>query len=433
MLKGRKYGLGIWGLALGYFSFYIPYSAFTKTLSEGVWLGMDGSVSGFELLPATAIATGITMPLITTMLGWWKYAGRRDILGLSIPCPSFWTFISGISFAVIIATTTLAYTFNGISIVFALLLMRGGVLILAPLLDVTLNRKVRWFSWAALLLSLTALGIALGEVGGYTLSLAAVLNLAAYLGGYMVRLQSMTRFAKSEHQNANKRYFVEEQMVAMIALVSIPLIFAVVGIGDIMMDLRRGFTTFLASNLVGPALLIGFFYACLGIFGTLIYLDRRENTFCIPLNRCSSLLSGIAASFALTFVLGHRPPSSIELIATGLILISILVLSPLHHFGAYLGKVKIAFTESPSTSLGSLMTFTRRARELAAFRIPQTLTAENGFTLGKGTHEHDHIISEAGRADHPASRYEGPSAPRRHSHRSSSGDEDSPAEVQQLS
>ena len=139
MLKGRQYGLGIWGLALGYFIFYIPYSALTKSLSDGQLPGMEGSVSGFELLPATVIAVAITMPLITTMMGWWKYLGHRKILGLTIPCPNRWTFLSGISFAVIIATTTLAYTFSGISIVFALLLMRGGVLILAPIVDATLD------------------------------------------------------------------------------------------------------------------------------------------------------------------------------------------------------------------------------------------------------------------------------------------------------
>ena len=49
--------------------------------------------------------------------------------------------ISGVATAVIIGTTTLNYTFVGISILFALLLMRGGVLILAPVVDTLLGRQ----------------------------------------------------------------------------------------------------------------------------------------------------------------------------------------------------------------------------------------------------------------------------------------------------
>lgn len=390
MLKDRKYGLGIWGFALGYFIFYIPYSALTKSLSNGQLPGMEGSVSGFELLPATVLATAITMPLITMIMGWWKYIGCRKILGLNIPCPNRWTFLSGISFAVIIATTTLAYTFSGMSIVFALLLMRSGVLILAPIVDTTFDRRVRWFSWAALLLSFAALAVVSAEVGGYTLSVAAALNLGAYLTSYTFRLQFMTRFAKSMDQNVNKRFFVEEQMVAMIALVMIPLVFALIGIGDVMMELRRGFTSFLGSDLVGLGLLIGFFYAFLGVFGTLVYLDRRENTFCIPLNRCSSLLSGVAASYVLTVVLSQTPPSSSQLIGAGLIITAILLLSPLHHFGLYLGKLKTAMSESRLMYLGSVRSFTKRKRQLVPSWLIQTLAAEDGVALGKGEYKQRH-------------------------------------------
>ena len=81
-----------------------------------------------------------------------------------------------------------------------------------------------------------------------------------------------------------------------------PALFALIGRGEIALELRAGFTTFFAGPLVVPALLIGVLYGCLYLFGTGIYLDRRENTYCIPLNRCSSLLSGLFASFGLTLL-----------------------------------------------------------------------------------------------------------------------------------
>jgi protein-tyrosine-phosphatase len=235
--------------------------------------------------------------------------------------------LSGLCFAIIIATTTLAYTFDGISIVFALLLMRGGVLIIAPITDALCQRHVHWNSWVALALSLTALGVVCTGVGSYSLSLAALVNLAAYLLGYVFRLYVMTKVAKCTDALATYRYFVEEQMIAMLALVLVPALCALIGVGDSSLALRRGFTTFLSSPLAGPALLVGVCYAGLGSFGTLIYLDRRENTFAIPVNRCSSLLSGVVAAYALVFLLDQKPVPLPQLLSAGLIILAVLCLS----------------------------------------------------------------------------------------------------------
>ncbi len=323
----RSIDLGIWGLALGYFVFYVPYSALTKALSKGLLPGMEGPVPGFELLPATAIATTLTLPLFITVAGWWKYVPNRGhFLGLPFPIPRWQTLISGMATAVIIATTTLNYTFVGISIVFALLMMRGGVLILSPVIDFFFKRKVNWYSWMALVLSLIAVSVAFAEQGGYFLTLMAALNVGAYLVGYMFRLQFMTRIAKSKRHAVNMQFFVEETFVAAVTLLTALALLAFIGQGTIMMELRAGFTTFLTSKLVVPAFLIGCLYACLYMFGSRIYLDHRENTFCIPLNRCASLLSGVVASYALVFLLGQSMPSSQQLLAAGILVAAIFFL-----------------------------------------------------------------------------------------------------------
>src|SRR5262249_38773183 len=159
--------------------------------------------------------------------------------------------------AIIIATTTLNYTFVGISILLALLLMRGGVLILAPVVDTLLGRRVGAASWAALILSFLAIGVAFSEVGGYQITLASGLNIAAYVAGYLCRIPTMTLVAKSEDPESNRRYFHEEAVVAAVALVAIPGLLALIGLGEIPRELRAGFTTFLANRLVFAALLIG--------------------------------------------------------------------------------------------------------------------------------------------------------------------------------
>ena len=228
--------------------------------------------------------------------------------------------------AVIIATTTLNYTSAGLSILFALLLMRGGVLILAPFIDLATGRRVSPFSWVALLLCLSAVGVAFSGVGTYTLTLLAAMNIAGYLAGYAIRLNVMSRIAKDRDPDVNRRHFEEETFVAAIALVALPALAAVALPGPIGDQLRAGFFGLFTSRISGPALLIGLLYGALYMFGTWIYLDARENTFCIPLNRCSSLLSGVVASYAIAVLFGKNPPGIYELAGVSIIGVALCAL-----------------------------------------------------------------------------------------------------------
>lgn len=317
-------GLGIWGFAFGYFAAYVPYSALTKAVSGGHLEGYHVAVPGAELLPTTAVASLVAMFLSISALGWWKYANRQQFLSISLPFPGRWTFLSGLCTAGIIITTTLAYTFEGISIVFIMLLLRGGLLVLAPVVDWLSGRTVRWFSWVALGLSMGALLV--GGFSSVTLTMPARITVALYLLAYFIRLRFMSRLAKSSDPHARARYFVEEQMVATPATLVFLLVLALIGQGDFMLDVRAGFTTFFERPLLLEGLLIGLFSQGTGIFGGLILLDARENSFCIPVNRASSILAGVVATYLLT-VLGLDPPDAAQLIGAALIVAAIGFLS----------------------------------------------------------------------------------------------------------
>jgi len=267
------------------------------------------------------------------------------VLGSNVLVPRRQTFISGLGFATIIISTTLAYSFSGVSIVLALVLMRAGVLIMSPIIDRIFHRRVRWFSWAGLALSLIALLISFSSIHEYQLSLAALLNLAAYLAGYAARLPCMTQIAKTGEKSAAYAYFVEEQAVAMPALVLAPGLFALLGGGEIADHLRFGFAHLLNPSLILPGVAIGLSYAGLGIFLSFIYLDRRENTFCMPLFSCSSLLSGIVASYGLVWLLHGPSPSGVQISAAFLITAALLIMSPLHHLPLYVKQLKEAIVE----------------------------------------------------------------------------------------
>jgi protein-tyrosine-phosphatase len=336
----RHFKLRIWWLALGYFAFYAPYSFLIKVLTTELWPGVDGPVSGFRILPAVAVATAVVLLAIITFAGWWKYASRRELRGRNFLIPPALVLLSGFGTALIIATTTLSFAFTGVSILFALLLMRGGVLILAPSVDLLFKRRVRWFSWVALALTFPALALAFLDVNNYRLTTIAALTIGAYLSGYVLRLPCLTRLAKQEDREITKRYFVDESLVAIILLVAIPAVLALIGQGEIMLELRRGFAGMFASTVTVPAMLIGALYAGLYCFGTHIYLDCRENTFCIPLNRASSLLAGIVATFLLALLFAQALPSEAQLGSAALIVVALLFLSPLHHIDRYVPFLK---------------------------------------------------------------------------------------------
>lgn len=328
MTEGRRtHDLAIWGYALGYFLCYVPYSALTKLISQGKLPGMARSIAGFELLPITTMASLVSMMVFMTAAGLWKHAGRRRILGASVPFPGRWTFLSGIATAAVIGTTTLAYTFSGVSIVFMMLLMRGGMLVIAPVIDLLSRRAVRWFSWVALGLSLSALLTTLVNPGSFALTAVAAIDVLVYLAAYFVRLRFMSHIAKSERREDSLRYFVEEQMVATPAIVLALALVALAGRGDVAADVRRGFTDIWSSGAAGTSIAVGVLSQGTGVFGGLVLLDKRENTFCVPVNRASSVLAGLLASVFLTAAAGAPSLPLSEVVGACLVLSAIAVLA----------------------------------------------------------------------------------------------------------
>ncbi len=317
----------IWGFAFGYFAAYIPYSLLTKIMSKGLLNSLNGkALVGFSILPVTAVATFLTMILVISLLGWWKYASHSKVLGVNIPHPTKWTLLSGIFTSLIIGTTTLAYTFEGVSIVLAMLLMRGGVLIIGPIVDALTKRKVRWFSWAGLIGALLALTVNVFNTDNFKIPLMLAAVIAVYLFSYYMRFQFMSRNAKSDDKNVNLRYFVEEQMVSTPVFIIILVIFSLFK-GNIGEEVRLGWTMHWDQPYLWALILIGIMSQGTGFFGTLVFLDKNENTYCIPVNRSSSVIAGVIASLLLALFPGQGLPATTQFIGAGIIIISILFLT----------------------------------------------------------------------------------------------------------
>jgi len=348
LTQKRRYGLQIWALGLGYYLSYTPYSGLTKALSSGLLPGTKGPVIGPVLLPISVLATVLGLFGFITAMGWWKYAGRRKFFGIEVPFPRRLTFLSGVCLATIMATTTLAFTFGGLSIVLVLVLLRGGTLTIAPIVDRIVGRRVRWFSWAAMFVSLGAVLMALSDASSYTLTIAAALDVSAYLAAYFFKLQFMSRLAKSDEREATLRFFVEEQMVASPLLAIVLILLATIGYGNVMLAFRAGLITFVSTPGAFFAVLVGLSYAALCICTSLIFLDRRENTFCMPMHCGSSMLAGFTATAILGYVFNQGGPTAAQNISAGFLVIALGFLSPLHHFDRYWLRLKRALGFAPA-------------------------------------------------------------------------------------
>jgi protein-tyrosine-phosphatase len=313
------------GLGVGYFLWYTPYSGLAKAMSSG--LLATGPVGGLVLLPAAALGTLFSMPVALTILRWWGHARRRKLLGLTIPFPGWETAMSAVWTSLIVGTTTLNFTFPGVSILLMLVLMRIETLIVSPTMDFLRRRKIHGHSWVAVVLSALSAVVALADVGNYQLTSGAVASLLGYVIGYANRFFIMSRHAKYGDLLADRRYLVEEHMTTPVMLVAILAVPALLDQGPAMRALRTGFTTFLATPAALPAFVIGVLYEGLFLFTTLIFLDRREYSFCVPVHVCSSLLAGVAAAFALTAIFGVAPPSAAQFVAVVCVVLAAFALS----------------------------------------------------------------------------------------------------------
>jgi protein-tyrosine-phosphatase len=325
MNRQRKMTLGMLGLGIGYFLCFAPYTAIAKSLSSGLLPGAHQTITGPVLLPASALGMLCAMPVFMLATGYWRYARSRPLGRLRIPLPGRETALSAAFMTLIVSTTTLNFSFAGFAIVFMLVMERMETIVLAPTIDLLHRRKIHAYSWVALGLCLLAVVAAFTDVHAYRLSAVAFASVGTYLAGYAGRFQVMSKYAKKGTRDM--RYFAEEHMATPVILVALLGVLALIGQGPALLQLREGFTTFLASPGAPYGFAIGVCYEGLFIFTSLIFLDPREFAFCMPVHVCASLLAGVAASLGLSAIFGTAPPSGAQYVAAACVIGAAFALS----------------------------------------------------------------------------------------------------------
>ena len=314
-------------IAFFYFLAYVPYAVLVRWMASVDYPPLGRPLTGLEILPACTILSGVLTLLYAWLSGWWLRAHRVKVFGVSLPCPTRWTMWSGIGAALLLFTVPLSFTFPGVSIPFMQILMRGDVLIIAPLVDALAGRQVRWYSWVALTLVAAGLLLTIRMRGGLHLPPLAIVTVILYTLGYFVRLAVMTKVGKSGDAETVKGYFVEEKIVAIPVAVLALAGLSAVGFGTQGQELGFGFVGVWKSNQLVPISVLSLLLVLVSILSILILLDKRENTFCVPIERSASILAGVAAAYVLSFMSMGSAPSEAELIGALLLILAIIMLS----------------------------------------------------------------------------------------------------------
>jgi drug/metabolite transporter (DMT)-like permease len=314
-------------LAFWYFATYVPYAVLVRWLASVPYPPLGRPLSGLEILPATTILSGLFTLLYAWTSGWWRSAHRSRLLGFCIVHPTRWTLLSGVGTAMLLFTVPLSFTFQGVSIPFMQLLMRGDVLVIAPLVDLLAGRRVHWYSWIALVLVAAGLILTIGARGGLNLPPLALVTVVLYTVGYFVRLAVMTKIGKTGDPNTTKGYFVEEKLVAIpVAVLTLALLSAL-GLGAQGNQLSFGFVAVWTSNQLQAIFALSLLLVLISVFSILILMDARENTYCVPIERSASILAGTAAAYVLAEMSIGKPPTPAEVAGAALLIAAITLLS----------------------------------------------------------------------------------------------------------
>lgn len=325
MIRWRNFPLE--GFVALYFVAYIPNILITKLLTSVDDPTLGRPLTGLETLPASLMINLVLTYLFIWLSGWHRDANAVEFAGRRVPVPTRYTFLSGIGTALVLFTVPLSFTFEGVSIPFIQLLMRGDILIIAPLVDMMFGRRVRWWSWVALAMVLVALAITLGARGELGLPPLAIATVILYTLGYFIRLAVMTRVSKTGDPASIRKYFVEEKVIALpISIVALAALGAS-GLGTQSGALSWGFFGVWSSPAILPIMGIATTLTIVSVFAAIILLDARENSYCVPLERAASLLAGILAAYILAIFWDLEMPTTAEVIGAAILTLAIVLLS----------------------------------------------------------------------------------------------------------
>jgi hypothetical protein len=348
-------------LCLAYFGLYVLNGMFAKVFTGGNPYRMPEMAYLFNnTLGGSAIALAVVFAL-----GWIKLKSNRLVKWGPFTVPSEVAYIvpSGICTAIVIPTTTLMYTLP-ISVMVAMVIMRGSIIVICRLVDavqiqqgILRKRVYAEENWAVLfallavatnvvLLPLVSyleghgvqaahwIGLKPGAAKGsfdFLHSPQAMTIMGLYITSYTIRIYIMNYFKNTRAKGVpldNQGFFAVEQIAASLTMAAIVSFFyfgspAFGWSSKPIADFRGA----VAHPDLG-AFLSGLPYGALAFFSVFIFMFKgRTATFAGLVNRLTSLLAGTAATLLMFLVFRAQFPTVQDWVSVLFILAAVYFLA----------------------------------------------------------------------------------------------------------
>lgn len=327
-------------LCIGYFIFYVITGVSVKYFLGSSQKGFPGMLD-MQYLVYSTIGGNVFALGIVLFLGWYKFQSNRlvNFFGLKIPVEYYYIIPSGICTAIVIPTTTLMYSLP-ISVMVAMVIMRGSVIIISRIVDAVqirqgiLKKHVYMEENIAVIFALLAVAINIfWQKGGgfdFIYNHAAMIILGSYILAYLIRIYIMNYYKNTRGKDVkqdNKGFFAIEQIAATTAMLIIGLLVYFSPQlfnwdGKLVTDYISAFND--PPSLWGWAILAGTAFGAVAFFSVFIFMFKgRTATFAGLVNRLTSLVAGTAATLIFYFVFGGKFPSTEDWVSLLFILISV--------------------------------------------------------------------------------------------------------------
>lgn len=327
-------------LCIGYFVFYVITGISVKYFLGSTQNGFPGMLD-MQYLVYSTVGGNLFALSIVLALRWYKLQSNNlvNFLGMKVPVELAYIIPSGVCTAIVIPTTTLMYSLP-ISVMVAMVIMRGSVIIISRVVDAIqikqgiLKKHVYREENIAVIFALLAVAINIfwNKADGFDFiyNTAAVVILVSYIIAYLIRIYIMNYYKNTRGKNVkqdNKGFFAIEQIAATLTMLIIgifvynsPQLFGWDG-----KQISEYVSAFNDPNSYwGWAILAGTAFGAVAFFSVFIFMFKgRTATFAGLVNRLTSLIAGTAATLIFYYAFGGKFPNTEDWISLLFILVAV--------------------------------------------------------------------------------------------------------------
>ena len=348
-------------LCAGYFGAYV----LTGVLVKWFTVVRDPKIPEMTYLFNNTIGGSVLALGLVIVFGWIKLKSNRTVRVGPFQVPSEVAYIipSGVCTAIVIPTTTLMYTLP-ISVLVAMVIMRGSIIVISRLVDelqlrqgILKKRVYAEENWAVafallavatnvllipLVDALEARGVAVAGLLGlktgagkgsfdFLRSTAAMTILSSYIVAYAFRLYVMNYFKNTRAAGVpqdNQGFFAIEQISATVSMVLLGAFFfyAPQALGWTAKPVLAWHEAVHQPHLT--AFLSGLPYGVVAFFSVFIFMFKgRTATFAGLVNRLTSLVAGTTATLLCALFFKLKFPSAQDWVSLLFILVAVYFLS----------------------------------------------------------------------------------------------------------